>query len=740
MHELMQEHRVPAGNAPLTHEGLFDWLQRVTGRTDREAAGRLLGAANAPKEGDVTIGVAAVNEAQRMLARQLLAATTLRDVDAHPLFDDALGLLLQDSLDAAAHAATAAWTLEALKRFLLRESGAVIAPVARGLSSAVIGCVVKLLDDAELTAVSAKLFNVLPESRIGAPGHLGARLQPNSPTDDPEDIRWQVFCGWAYGTGDVLLGTNPVSSDPQSVATVEHALQDVIRTFGLEEALPHCVLAHIDVQAEVEARQPGSTALWFQSIAGSDAANRTFDLTVEKMLAHAATRTGRFGLYFETGQGADCTNGHAHGVDMVLHEARKFGFARALAQRVGAAQGAAGGAVAPWVIVNDVAGFIGPEVFRTREQLVRCCLEDLVMGKLHGLTMGLDVCATLHMDISLDDLDWCLDRLLPACPAYLMALPTKIDPMLGYLTTGFQDHVRLRARAGAAVNPPMQRFFATLGVMDDEGQPGPHFGDPLTVFSAYMRRKGDTRTDAELRAEGGRQLADVRARGVLVAEGCGATPDALAPELEREVRRIHDEAKLAFWAELPERLLDAVPSALRLETQSGSREEYILHPVTGEALSLRSRQVVEALRAVHASACDLQIVISDGLNALAIAEPGQLLPFLETLRDACAANGWHASVETLVIRAGRVRAGYRVGEALFGGRSGRSAIVHVIGERPGTGHRTYSVYVTVADGAAWAVPGRVDHDITRVISGVAHTALAPRAAAEQVARVLLALR
>ena len=51
------------------------------------------------------------------------------------------------------------------------------------------------------------------------------------------------------------------------------------------------------------------------------------------------------------------------------------------------------------MIVNDVAGFIGPEVFRTAEQLERACLEDTVMAKLHGLTMGLDVCATFHMGI-----------------------------------------------------------------------------------------------------------------------------------------------------------------------------------------------------------------------------------------------------------------------------------------------------------------------------------------------------
>ena len=52
------------------------------------------------------------------------------------------------------------------------------------------------------------------------------------------------------------------------------------------------------------------------------------------------------------------------------------------------------------MIVNDVAGFIGPEVFRTAEQLERACLEDTVMAKLHGLTMGLDVCATFHMGIA----------------------------------------------------------------------------------------------------------------------------------------------------------------------------------------------------------------------------------------------------------------------------------------------------------------------------------------------------
>jgi len=414
-------------------EDVFAYLNRVRGGFDPVAYRQILGAASEFKEGDEIVGVAARNETTRRHARLLLSRTKLKDLDAHPLLIDELHAFIEQHRDVRAARRIETLTLGELKARLLTEDEAAIRSFRSGLSSEAIGHLVKLMTSEELIAVGAKIFNPLPGSRIGARGYLGARIQPNSPTDNLDDIRWQVFDGFAYAVGDVVLGTNPVSSDPVSVAAVEKALQDILVTFGIDAVQPHCVLSHIDVQAEVEQTQPGSTELWFQSIAGSDSANATFDISLEKMKAHAARRTGRFGLYFETGQGADFTNGHSHGFDMVVHESRKYGFARALTREVAAARQAAGQSDEPWVHLNDVAGFIGPEVFRTREQLVRCCLEDIVMGKLHGLTIGLDVCSTLHMDVSLDDLDWCLDRIVPACPAYLMALPTKIDPMLGYL-------------------------------------------------------------------------------------------------------------------------------------------------------------------------------------------------------------------------------------------------------------------------------------------------------------------
>lgn len=47
------------------------------------------------------------------------------------------------------------------------------------------------------------------------------------------------------------------------------------------------------------------------------------------------------------------------------------------------------------------------------------------------------------------------------------------------------------------------------------------------------------------------------------------------------------------------------------------------------------------------------------------------------------------------------------------------------------------LYVTVASGALWSTAGAVDHDITRVVSGIAHTATSPRMASRHVAQLLL---
>jgi len=720
-------------------EDIFSYIRRVRGRFDQTLYRQIVGAANERKEGDQILGVAAADDDSRRRARSLLAATPAGRLSARPLFEDALYDRLQADVDPAAGRKLADQTLGQLRDFLLKRDQQQIRSILDGLGSDLIGCLVKLMDEEDLIAVSRKLFHPLPGSQIGAAGYLGARIQPNSPTDNPDDIVWQVFCGWSYAVGDVVLGTNPVSSDPDSVTAVEAALLELRRTFDVEDVLPHSVLAHVDIQADLERRNPGTTGIWFQSLAGSTAANATFDLTVEKMLDYASRRTGRYGLYFETGQGADFTNGHGEGTDMVVHEARKYGFARLLKRKVAEARQRAGLEPSPWVHVNDVAGFIGPEVFRTKQQLVRCCLEDVVMGKLHGLTIGLDVCTTLHMDVSLDDLDWCLERIMPANPAYLMALPTKHDPMLGYLTTGFQDHVRLRRQFGYRVSDRMWAFFQRLGVVDKDGDPTEHFGRPLWVWLQYCRAKGDARPAEQIESEGRQKMQEVRGRGVFLAEGCGENPWDLTPKLGREIRDLYVDAKRCVRVELTPAFVQSLPASVLLRSTSKDRTDYLLHPQTGETLDAPSQKIVRSLGAKRAAASEIQIVVSDGLNAYAIMDRGHLVPYLAALREELQRKGYTVVPELAVVHGGRVRAGYRIGELLFknaADASTRRGIIHVIGERPGSMHHTFSAYITALPTAVWSQPGRTDHNVTRVVSGVADTALRPAAAARASVKII----
>ena len=722
-------------------EDVFAYIRRQRGAFDATLYRQVIGAANEYKEGDEAIGVASDRDDadSRRNARTLLANTKLADLDAQPLLLDEQYRLIQSTTDGTARARIATWTLGQLRDNLLSSDAAQIASFLPGLSSDVIGCVVKLLSNAELIRIGKKIFHALPGSRVGQAGYMGARIQPNSPTDHVDDITWQVFDGFAYAVGDVVLGCNPVSSAPESVAAIENRLQDILRTFKLEDRLPHCVLAHIDVQAEVEDKFPGSTALWFQSLAGNDAANATFDVSVQKMLDHAKRRTGKYGLYFETGQGADFTNGKDQGVDMVVLEARKYGFARALKQKVAEAQRTAGKPEAPWVHVNDVAGFIGPEVFRSREQLVRCCLEDTVMGKLHGITLGLDICSTLHMDVSLDDLDWCIEQIMPANPAYLMGLPTKNDPMLGYLTTAFQDHVRVRQNFGYKVDDALWDFFKSIEVIDSRGQPTAHFGDPIWVFYKYRLAKGDTRTQAEIFAEGAKQLKEVRDRGVWIAEKFGGSPAELEPTLDREIRRLYKDGRDSLWVEFSPAFVQSLPMVLEAHTQSADRKDYIWHPPTGEQIEARSIEQVRTAKAMNGDRYNVQIIVSDGLCSLALTDDGHLAPYLAKLRGTLDSAGYRTAPLHIAVRNGRVRAGYQLGEILYSGvgnPDSKRSIIHLIGERPGSGHHTFSAYITAAPVASWSKPGTIDHNITKVVSGIADTAYDPVLAAGETVRLL----
>ncbi len=714
-------------------EDIFEYVQRVKGEFDQTLYKRIVGAAAPFKEGDEKIGLAAADSSTREQARQLLANTEIWKMHQTPLYKDNVQAYIWKTVDLAQYEKVKDWTLKDLKKFLLNNSEKKIKSIMFGLNSDVIANVTKLMSNEELIKIGQKVFNPLPNSTIGAKGYLSARIQPNSPTDHPRDIQWQVFDGFSYSVGDIVLGTNPVDSTVNNITRIEYALKDIRDTFNLD-FFPHCVLSHIDVQHDVEQTNPGSTAIWFQSLAGCTSAMKTFGLTVDKMVEYAKQRTGKFGLYHETGQGADATNGHGHGFDMAVHEARKYGIARGLQDQIAASSGHPA-----WLHVNDVAGFIGPECFKTREQLVRVCLEDIVMGKLHGLCLGLDICSTLHMPVSLADLDWCQKQIAPANPAYLMALPTENDPMLSYLTTSYQEHVYLRQKFGYQINEKMQNFFKQIKILDEEGNPTKHFGQPEWVYYQYRLRKGDTRPQEEILAEGRKKIKEVEDNRVPIAEGYGDHVWEMNQDLRTKINNLYKDAKKSLWSEFDQEFVESIPNSVTVQTKSDGREDYISNPQKGERFRDSAIATLQKLRSNwQGDYPDVQIVISDGLNPKAIMDEDHLMPYLKNLRKELRNAGYTVSNKNIVVYGGRVRAGYHAGTILYGDISTKKpkCIIHIIGERPGTGQHNFSAYITAPRANKWDKLGVVDHDLTKVISGISNTSIPGKVAAERTVKLV----
>jgi ethanolamine ammonia-lyase large subunit len=661
--------------------------------------------ANEFKEGDLLVG-GTTDPRVRDEARRTIAALRIGEIVPDAFVDDGVTRALDRSLNRHALAEVSALTVETLKQILLSPSAAEwLRRHGDGLRSEAIAAVVKVMSDGALSSVARAIFNPLPgdDIAIGAPRHFGSRIQPNSPGDDDEEILLSILEGLTYGCGDVILGLNPASDDVDTIVRLEDLLRRVVERLRLPTR--YCVLS--DIVKQTRARQRVPVDVGFQSLAGtSKALAGMVGLDADGILDLAR---GFGGCYFETGQGSAVTNGAAEGVDMVTLEARAYGVARHIRNATGA-----------WTIVNDVAGFIGPEVFRTPAQLERACLEDVVMAKLHGLTMGLDVCATFHMAIAPQALHETTRRIVQlAAPAYLMAVAGNADPMLGYLTTSFREHPRLRRLSGRGITTAMSRRLSTLDARSTS-----------SLYAAYLKEGGDVRTLEALRAEGAAKIDRLRSHGWDLGDEHGAD-QAAAPAVRARIEAIYAQARQALYAALDPGVIDsASPRHVRVRTRARDREEYLAHPRSGE--SIRDEDVERIAAAIAgARRPQVQIVISDGLNANAVNE--HLRAMLPPLRRDLAAAGLHAGGVDVVIQNGRVRAGYHAGAIVDA-----DAVVHFIGERPGTGLDTLSAYLTYGRDAAarprWM--SDLDHSATTAVCGIHRQGKPPAEAVGDIARLL----
>lgn len=654
--------------------------------------------ANAFKEGDQLVG-GRDDDQVRAEARQSIAALRLGDIVSAAFVDDGVTRALERSLDARLLADVSGLTVGRLKQLLLSPAGPKwIRRHRAGLRSEVIAAVVKVMTEGELSIVARSIFNPLPGSgdvAVGAPGHFGSRIQPNSPGDTDEEILLSILEGLTHGCGDVLIGLNPASDDVDTIVRLEQLLRSVVDRLRLPTR--YCVLS--DIVKQSRARERAAVDVGFQSLAGtSKALAGMVGLDVDGILDLARAFDG---CYFETGQGSAVTNGAAEGVDMVTLESRAYGVARSLQSATGA-----------WTIVNDVAGFIGPEVFRTAAQLERACLEDAMMAKLHGLTMGLDVCATFHMGIAPDALQAATRRIVDrAAPAYLMAVAGNADPMLGYLTTSFREHPELRRLSGRGITTAMSERLAAIGAQST-----------ASLYAAYTKAGGEVRTTDALHEEGAAKIERLRARGF-----------DLGPPTPGRIEAIYAQARRALYSELDARVVDAVsPHHIRVRTPSRDREDYLAHPGSGESIRDDDADRMLSLAAARgARRPQVQIVISDGLNANALN--ANLRAVLPPLRQELASAGLHTAEIDVVIQNGRVRAGYHAGAIVDA-----EAVVHLIGERPGTGLDTLSAYLTYGRDAAgqsrWS--SGLDHAATTAVCGIHADGKPPSEAVAEIARLL----
>jgi ethanolamine ammonia-lyase large subunit len=394
--------------------------------------------------------------AERVAAQMALADTPLSEILANPLIpyeDDEVTRLILDTHDATAFAPLAALTIGQFREFLLSAQPEDLPALRPALTPEIVAAVSKIMRLQDLVAVAAKCRVVTRfRNTIGLPGRLSVRLQPNHPTDDPRGVAAATLDGLLLGAGDAVIGVNPATDSVAAAVTLLTMLDTIRDRYAIPTQT--CVLAHVTTTLRaIEAGAP--VDLVFQSIGGTEAANRSFGISLallrEARDAALSLHRGTLGdnvMYFETGQGSALSAGAHHGVDQQTLEARAYAVARAFEP----------------LLVNSVVGFIGPEYLFDGKQITRAGLEDHFCGKLLGLPMGVDVCYTNHAEADQDDMDALLTLLGVAGVTYVMGVPGADDVMLSYQSTSFHDALYLRGALGLKPAPEFAAWLEQMGL------------------------------------------------------------------------------------------------------------------------------------------------------------------------------------------------------------------------------------------------------------------------------------
>ncbi len=432
----------------------------------------LLAKATPRRSGDMLAGIAAGSALEQAAAQNCLADVPLRTFlvqSVIPYEEDDVTRLIVDGHDEVAFAPVAHLCVGDFRDWLLSDeaTGPALAALAAGLTPEMVAATAKIMRNQDLIQVAKKVEVVTRfRNTVGLRGTMAVRIQPNHPTDDPRGILASTLEGLCYGCGDAVIGVNPASDAPAAVAAIVRLLDELIERYHIPTQ--SCVLTHATTAIGlIENGVP--LDLVFQSVAGTEAANASFGVTLALLKeAHEAGRSlqrgtvGQNVMYFETGQGSALSADAHHGVDQQTCEARAYAVCRAFSP----------------FLVNTVVGFIGPEYLYDGKQIVRAGLEDHFCGKLMGLPIGCDVCYTNHAEADQNDMDVLLTLLGAAGVNFVMGVPGADDVMLNYQSTSFHDQLYLRDLLGLKRAPEFAAWLADTGITDAGGRlfapGGPH--------------------------------------------------------------------------------------------------------------------------------------------------------------------------------------------------------------------------------------------------------------------------
>ncbi|HET6339491.1 MAG TPA: ethanolamine ammonia-lyase subunit EutB [Polyangiales bacterium] len=433
--------------------------QTTAGRAYEFATLReLLAKASPGRAADRLAEIAAKDETERVAARFALADVPLRAFLAEDLIPgdiDEVTRLIRSQHDPEAFREIASLTVGELRDWLLNADPAALVRVRWALTPEMVAAASKLMRHQDLISVARKCEVVTRfRNTLGLRGRLATRLQPNHPIDDPRGVAASILDGLLLGNGDAVIGINPATDDPANVQLLLR-LVDELRE---KHAIPtqSCVLAHVTTTMQLVAAG-APVDLVFQSIAGTEAANKSFgiQLSMLKEAREAALelKRGTVGdnlMYFETGQGSALSADAHYGVDAQTCEARAYAVAREYSP----------------LLVNTVVGFIGPEYLFDGREIIRAGLEDHFCGKLLGLPMGCDVCYTNHADADQNDMDTLLTLLGVAGVNYIMGVPGADDVMLAYQSTSFHDALYLREVLQLPPAPEFEAWLLSKGIFE----------------------------------------------------------------------------------------------------------------------------------------------------------------------------------------------------------------------------------------------------------------------------------